>query len=143
PLVGIPAARRRHSVRRARLQPARRRASRSLRRRECAMTDALLSVRDLSVDFSVYGARSQVLRGVSLEVPARRHVALVGESGCGKSVTMRAIMGLLTTPLAKFRGGEIRFDGANLLRLSGREREALRGTAMSMVFQDPTSSLNP
>jgi peptide/nickel transport system ATP-binding protein len=105
--------------------------------------EPLLAVERLSIDFETEGRVAHILRKVSLEVPARRHVALVGESGCGKSVTMRAIMGLLTTPPAKFRGGEIRFDGANLLRLSGREREALRGTAMSMVFQDPTSSLNP
>jgi peptide/nickel transport system ATP-binding protein len=105
--------------------------------------EPLLAVERLSIDFETEGRVAHILREVSLEVPARRHVALVGESGCGKSLTMRAIMGLLTTPPAKFRGGEIRFDGANLLRLSGREREALRGTAMSMVFQDPTSSLNP
>jgi peptide/nickel transport system ATP-binding protein len=105
--------------------------------------EPLLAVERLSIDFEIEGRVAHILRGVSLQVPARRHVALVGESGCGKSVTMRAIMGLLTTPPAKFRGGEIRFDGANLLKLGGREREALRGTAMSMVFQDPTSSLNP
>jgi peptide/nickel transport system ATP-binding protein len=107
------------------------------------MTDALLSVRDLSVDFSVYGARSQVLRGVSLDVPARRHVALVGESGCGKSVTMRAIMGILRTPPASIASGTIVFDGRDLLTLRPSEREKLRGTAMSMVFQDPMTSLNP
>jgi peptide/nickel transport system ATP-binding protein len=105
--------------------------------------EPLLAVERLSIDFEIEGRVAHILREVSLEVPARRHVALVGESGCGKSVTMRAVMGLLATPPAKFRGGEIRFDGANLLRQGGREREALRGTAMSMVFQDPTSSLNP
>jgi peptide/nickel transport system ATP-binding protein len=105
--------------------------------------DPLLSVERLNIDFETEGRVAHILREVSLEVPARRHVALVGESGCGKSVTMRAIMGLLTNPPAKFRSGEIRFDGVNLLQLSGREREALRGAAMSMVFQDPTSSLNP
>ena len=89
------------------------------------------------------GRVAHILRDVSLDVPARRHVALGRRSGCGKSVTMRAIMGLLTTPPASIRGGEIRFDGRDLLRLSGRECEALRGTAMSMVFQDPTTSLNP
>jgi oligopeptide/dipeptide ABC transporter ATP-binding protein len=105
--------------------------------------DPLLSVRSLSVDFSTYGRRSQVLRDVSLDVPAHRHVALVGESGCGKSVTMRAIMGILSTPPARIASGAILFDGRDLLRLRPREREALRGTAMSMVFQDPMTSLNP
>jgi oligopeptide/dipeptide ABC transporter ATP-binding protein len=105
--------------------------------------ESLLAVRSFSLDFETEGRRAQVLRDVSLEVPARRHVALVGESGCGKSVTMRAVMGLLATPPARVLGGEIRFDGADLLKMRNSEREALRGTAMSMVFQDPTSSLNP
>jgi len=105
--------------------------------------DPLLSVRSLSVDFWSYGRRSQVLRDVSLDVPAHRHVALVGEPGCGKSVTMRAIMGILAAPPARIASGAILFDGRDLLRLSAREREALRGTAMAMVFQDPMTSLNP
>ena len=104
--------------------------------------EPLLSVRSLSVDFTTYGRRSRVLRGVSLDVPARRHVALVGESGCGKSVTMRAIMGILPAT-AETTSGRIVFDGRDLLSLRPREREALRGTAMSMVFQDPMTSLNP
>jgi len=105
--------------------------------------DPLLSVRSLSVDFSAYGRRSQVLRDVWLDVPAHRHVALVGESGCGKSVTMRAIMGILSTPPARIASGQIWFDGRDLLAMRPRERENLRGTAMSMVFQDPMTSLNP
>ena len=104
--------------------------------------EPLLSVRSLSVDFTTYGRRSRVLREVSLDVPARRHVALVGESGCGKSVTMRAIMGILPAT-AQTTSGQIMFDGRDLLSLRPREREALRGTAMSMVFQDPMTSLNP
>src|SRR5580692_4340719 len=105
--------------------------------------EPLLSIRSLSVDFTTYGRRSQILREVSLDVPARRHVALVGESGCGKSVTMRAIMGILPTPPARIAAGRVLFDGRDLLTMSRRERDALRGGAMSMVFQDPMSSLNP
>ncbi len=105
--------------------------------------ESLLCVRELSVEFSVYGRRSQVLREVRLDVPARRHVALVGESGCGKSVTMRAIMGILSAPPAKITSGQILFDGRDLLAMRPRERASLRGTAMTMVFQDPTTSLNP
>ncbi|MBV8441555.1 MAG: ABC transporter ATP-binding protein, partial [Hyphomicrobiales bacterium] len=105
--------------------------------------EPLLSVRSLSVDFSTYGRVSHVLRDVSLDVPARRHVALVGESGCGKSVTMKAIMGILAQPPARIVGGEIRFDGRDLLQVRGGEWDAWRGTAMSMVFQDPMTSLNP
>jgi ABC-type dipeptide/oligopeptide/nickel transport system ATPase component len=107
------------------------------------MSEALLSVRDLSVEFTTYGQTSRVLKGVSLDVPARSHIALVGESGSGKTVTMKAIMGLLRQPPASIPGGEIIFDGRDLLTMPPRERMALRGTAMSMIFQDPMSSLNP
>ena len=104
---------------------------------------ALLSVRDLSVDFTTYGQTHQVLHGVSLDVPAHAQIALVGESGSGKTVTMKAIMGLLHQPPAHIRSGQIFYDGRDLLTLADNERLALRGTAMSMVFQDPMSSLNP
>ena len=107
------------------------------------MADALLSVRNLSVQFTTYGQTNPVLKGVSLDVPARSQIALVGESGSGKTVTMRAIMGLLSSPPAKVTGGEIFYDGRDLLTMPDRERLKLRGTAMSMVFQDPMSSLNP
>ena len=104
---------------------------------------ALLSVRDLSVDFTAYGQTNQVLHGVSLDVPAHAQIALVGESGSGKTVTMKAIMGLLRQPPAHIRSGQIFYDGRDQLTLPDRDRVALRGTAMSMVFQDPMSSLNP
>ncbi len=107
------------------------------------MSEALLSVRNLSVEFSTYGQTNQVLNGVSLDVPARSHIALVGESGSGKTVTMKAIMGLLHHPPATITGGTISYDGRDLLTMDRRERLKLRGTAMSMVFQDPMSSLNP
>ncbi len=104
---------------------------------------ALLSVRDLSVEFTTYGQTTQVLQSVSLDVPAHAQIALVGESGSGKTVTMKAIMGLLRQPPARITGGQIFYDGRDLLTLADRDRVALRGTAMSMVFQDPMSSLNP
>jgi peptide/nickel transport system ATP-binding protein len=107
------------------------------------MSDALLSVRDLSVDFTTYGQTNHVLKNVSLDVPANRQIALVGESGSGKTVTMKAIMGILRQPPAAISGGQIMFDGRDLLKASAAERERLRGTAMAMVFQDPMSSLNP
>jgi len=107
------------------------------------MNDALLSVRNLSVDFSTYGQVSHVLKGVSLDIPEQRQIALVGESGSGKTVTMKAIMGILRQPPATITGGRILFDGKDLLAASATERDRLRGTAMSMIFQDPMSSLNP
>lgn len=106
-------------------------------------SSGLLSVRDLSVEFTTYGQTNRVLHGVSLDVDARAQIALVGESGSGKSVTMKAIMGLLRQPPARITGGRILFDGRDLLTLPESARLALRGTAMSMVFQDPMSSLNP
>jgi peptide/nickel transport system ATP-binding protein len=107
------------------------------------MSAALLSVENLSGEFTTYGRTERVLKGVSLEVPAHSHVALVGESGSGKTVTMKAIMGLLRDPPAKITSGRILYDGRDLLTMPRAERLALRGTAMSMVFQDPMSSLNP
>lgn len=107
------------------------------------MTGALLQLRDLGVGFTTYGRSTEVLHGVSMQVPERSRIALVGESGSGKTVTMKAIMGLLRQPPARITSGEILFDGRDLLKLSERERVALRGTQMSMVFQDPMSSLNP
>ncbi len=107
------------------------------------MTESLLSIRNLNVQFSAYGRSQQVLHDVSLDVPAHSQVALVGESGSGKTVTMKAIMGLLRDPPARILSGEIRYEGRDLLKLAPRERMKLNGTEMSMVFQDPMSSLNP
>ena len=107
------------------------------------MSEALLSVRDVSVEFTNYGIAAPVLRGVSLDVPAHTQVALVGESGSGKTVTMKAIMGLLRDPPARITAGQILYDGRDLLTMPPAERLKLRGTSMSMVFQDPMSSLNP
>ena len=104
---------------------------------------ALLSVQDLSVSFTTYGRTAQVLDRVSLDVPEGAQIALVGESGSGKSVTMKAIMGILPMPPARIEGGRILFQGRDLVTMPERDRLALRGTAMSMVFQDPMSSLNP
>ena len=104
---------------------------------------ALLSVQDLRVSFTTYGRTVEVLKGVSLDVPEAAQIALVGESGSGKSVTMKTIMGLLPQPPARIHSGRILFDGQDLLTMPERDRLRLRGTAMSMVFQDPMSSLNP
>lgn len=107
------------------------------------MSTPLLQVRDLCVEFTTYGQTQQVLRNVNITVPARSQVALVGESGSGKTVTMKAIMGLLRQPPARITKGQILYDGSDLLTMPVKERLRLRGTAMSMVFQDPMSSLNP
>ena len=98
---------------------------------------SLLSVRDLRVNFGPVPA----VKGVSFDVPEHGTVALVGESGSGKSVTALSILGLL--PSNAKVSGQVRFDGKDLLQASRRELRALRGAGISMVFQEPMTSLNP
>jgi peptide/nickel transport system ATP-binding protein len=99
----------------------------------------LLEVRGLRVTFSGYRGESQVLAGVDLEVGAGEQVGLVGETGCGKSVAMKAILGLLPSPPVRVEG-EVRFRGR---ALGPEELRALRGREITMIFQDPMASLNP
>ena len=107
------------------------------------MNAPLLSVRDLCVEFTNYGQCRPVLHNVSLDIHAHSQVALVGESGSGKTVTMKAIMGLLPNPPARITAGSIVYEGQDLLTMSHKERVRMRGTSMAIVFQDPTSALNP
>src|SRR5688572_1270671 len=113
------------------------------------MTEPLLSVRNLKVDFrlddgAVPQAVTHAVRGVSFDVPANTTVALVGESGSGKSVTALAVLGLLPKPNASVLGGStVLYRNRELLGLMPRELTALRGAEISMVFQEPMSSLNP
>jgi len=120
-----------------------------LRRVELARTDRLtmdetvapiLEVRNLSIGFPRHGT-VDVVDNISFSVRPGETVALVGESGCGKSITSLAIMGLLD-PKARIRG-EILFEGKNLLTMSEKERNALRGKGIAMIYQDALSSLNP
>jgi oligopeptide transport system ATP-binding protein len=103
----------------------------------------LLEIKDLHVTFSTYNAKVQAVRGVNLEVKAGETLAIVGESGSGKSVTSKAIMGLIPNPPGKITGGEILFEGQDLTKLSQRKMQAIRGKDISMIFQDPMTSLNP
>ena len=100
---------------------------------------SLLEIEDLAVTF---GARTAAVRGVSLSVEPGETHCLVGESGCGKSVTALAVMGLLA-PGAQRRATRMRFAGHDLLTLSDRGMARLRGNTMSMIFQEPMTSLNP
>lgn len=102
----------------------------------------LLSVRDLCVDFQTPSGPVRVLDGISFDVYRDEVLCIVGESGSGKSVTVLAIMGLLP-PAARVTSGTIDWDGRDLLCLSPKQRRALRGGEMAMVFQDPMTSLNP
>ena len=110
------------------------------------MTDKVsptLAVNNLRLSFSGLRGKTEVLHGISLRVNAGECTALVGESGSGKSVTARAILGLLRETRAARISGSIEFEGRDLSQLPEREYRALRGARMSMIFQDPTSSLNP
>lgn len=108
------------------------------------MTDRpLLQISDLRLAFDSWQGPVDVLHGISLNIRSGEKVALVGESGSGKSVTARIIAGLLQHQRSVQTSGHVVFDGVDLLSLGERAFRTLRGTAMSMVFQDPTSALNP
>jgi oligopeptide/dipeptide ABC transporter ATP-binding protein len=107
-----------------------------------ARTDAVLDVRHLSVDFRTPKGLVHALRDVSLTVPRGSIVGVVGESGSGKSTLISTVIRLLS-PNAVIRGGEVLFDGRDVLKMDQAKLRALRGRKLSMVFQDPMTSLNP
>ena len=107
------------------------------------MTDTILEVDNLSVEFSTYGGIVKAVRGVSFNVTRGETLAIVGESGCGKSVTVQAIMGLIPTPPGRITSGSAKINGEELLGLSPREANQYRGVQLGMIFQDPMTSLNP
>ena len=93
--------------------------------------------------FSVEGGEFRAVDGVSFTLEAGKTLGIVGESGCGKSVTALSIMGLVPRPPGKVAGGRILFEGRDLLELPPAQMRALRGDRISMIFQEPMSSLNP
>ncbi|MGG0177148.1 ABC transporter ATP-binding protein [Gottfriedia acidiceleris] len=103
----------------------------------------LLEVKDLCVSFYTHAGEVQAVRGVSFDLKKGETLAIVGESGSGKSVTSKALMGLIPNPPGKIKSGEILFDGKDLAKLSEKEMQAIRGKEISMIFQDPMTSLNP
>jgi peptide/nickel transport system ATP-binding protein/oligopeptide transport system ATP-binding protein len=105
--------------------------------------ESLLEVEDLRVCFASDGETARVVDEVSLAVRESEVLGLVGESGCGKSVTALSILRLIPEPPGRIAGGSIRFRGRDLLRLSESEMRKIRGNAISMVFQEPMTSLNP
>ena len=102
----------------------------------------LLEIENLTVSLFQDGTKTPLVRDISYSVEAGEILALVGESGSGKSVSSLAVMGLLAKSL-RVTSGTIRFDGNDLLSLSGEEMRKLRGRDISMVFQEPMTSLNP
>jgi oligopeptide transport system ATP-binding protein len=103
----------------------------------------LLDVEDLHVEFRTRDGVAKVINGVNYHVDAGETLAVLGESGSGKSVTAQAIMGILDTPPGFVTGGRIRFHGDDMLKMSGEERRKIRGQGIAMVFQDALSALNP
>ncbi|MBM7070187.1 ABC transporter ATP-binding protein [Actibacterium sp. 188UL27-1] len=103
----------------------------------------LLEIRDLEVTFHVGGTVHRAVQGVSLSLERGRTLGVVGESGCGKSVTSLSIMRLVPQPPGTYAGGQILFDGQDLLTLPEREMRRLRGGRIGMIFQEPMTSLNP
>jgi peptide/nickel transport system ATP-binding protein len=106
------------------------------------MSQALLAIKGLSVDFRTAAGRLHALRNVALEVPRGKIVGVVGESGCGKSTLVAALLRLLAAN-GEVIGGRIDFDGRDLLQLGPAAMQALRGDRISVVFQDPMTALNP
>jgi len=104
---------------------------------------ALLDIKNLQLDFVTDGIAACAVDGVSLQVEAGETVCLVGESGCGKSVTAQSIARLVPSPPARYTGGEIFLNGRDTLKMSQSELQSIRGGVVSYVFQEPGSSLNP
>ncbi|MEU0130652.1 ABC transporter ATP-binding protein [Streptomyces sp. NPDC006289] len=103
----------------------------------------LLEVRDLHVEFHTRDGVAKAVNGVNYSVSAGETLAVLGESGSGKSVTAQAIMGILDMPPGRIPQGEILFRGQDMLKMSNEERRQIRGQKIAMIFQDALSSLNP
>ena len=107
------------------------------------MAEAVLEIRDLVTEFRTDRGTVRAVDGVSFEIPARGTLGVVGESGCGKSVTALSIMRLIATPPGQISGGSIKYAGKDLLQLPAEEMRAIRGNRIAMIFQEPMTSLNP
>ncbi len=106
-------------------------------------SDNLLDIQGLQTSFHIRGEIARAVDDVDLSVKPGETLGLVGESGCGKSVTAHSIIGLIPTPPGKITGGRILFQGRDLLTLSEKEMQKIRGCSISMIFQEPMTSLNP
>jgi len=106
-------------------------------------TAELLAVRDLQVEFRTRDGVAHAVNGISFTVEPGQTRAILGESGCGKSVTAQAVMGILDTPPGFVTGGQVLYRGVDLLKLPDEERRKVRGNHIAMIFQDALSALNP
>ena len=107
------------------------------------MSEPLLRVEDLVVELEVEGVRAHAVDGVGFELEAGHTLALVGESGCGKSLTALAVLRLLPRPVARIARGRVLYRGRDVVTMSGAEVRKVRGGEIAMVFQEPMTSLNP
>ncbi|KON85734.1 peptide ABC transporter ATP-binding protein [Sporosarcina globispora] len=105
--------------------------------------EKVLEVKDLHVTFTTYGGEVQAVRGVSFDLYKGETLAIVGESGCGKSVTSQSIMRLIPSPPGRIADGAVQFKGKDLTKLKESEMRDIRGADISMIFQDPMTALNP
>lgn len=112
-------------------------------KRKKVFTETMLSVQDLYVSFKTFGGEVQALRGVSFDLYKGETLAIVGESGCGKSVTANTIMGLLPHPAGRIKNGSVIFKGRDLTKLDKAGMRKVQGVDISMIFQDPMTALNP
>lgn len=103
----------------------------------------LLEVKNLKVSFDTYAGEVQAVRGVDFHLEKGETLAIVGESGCGKSVTSQSVMKLIPIPPGRIKDGEILFDGRNIVDFNENQMQDVRGSEISMIFQDPMTSLNP
>ncbi|PLT33874.1 ABC transporter ATP-binding protein [Bacillus sp. V5-8f] len=103
----------------------------------------ILEVKDLNISFHTFAGEVKAIRGVDFELKKGETLAIVGESGSGKSVTTKSIMRLLPPSNSEIKNGQILFEGKDLAKLSDREMQKIRGKDISMIFQDPMTSLNP
>ncbi len=105
--------------------------------------EKLLDVKELKISFDTYAGEVQAVRGVSFDLCRGETLGIVGESGCGKSVTAQGIMQLLLKPPARYKGGSVMFNGEDLIKKPEKEIRKIRGNEIGMIFQDPMTSLNP
>ncbi len=105
--------------------------------------EKILEVKDLYVSFTTYAGEVQAVRGVSFDLHKAETIGIVGESGCGKSVTVQSLMRLIPMPPGVIKHGEVIFNGQDIIKLSDREMRNVRGSEIGMIFQDPMTSLNP
>ena len=107
------------------------------------MSDILLQIKDLSVEFKTDDGIVNAVKGISFDIPKGKTVGLVGESGSGKSVTSLAVMKLIPNPPGRITSGQMLFNGQDLVKKTEDQMRKIRGNNISMIFQEPMTSLNP